>query len=147
MRKRIFSLFCLLLSVLTLVSAVGCKGLDPAPYNEKVRELLSFFVERDGDRAYSLLYPDSMDKQEFEGFCADVYEYFPITEGYELDRITYDLTKSFTSSKAYFTAEYWVRFSGQAFHLAVAWVCDEGGDGFTRFNVLNEADYNSTQNN
>ena len=147
MHKKLISVLCLLLSAAALLSAVGCVNLDPAPYEEKVRDLLSCFVNRDNESAYSMLYPDSMDKQEFEGFCEDIYSYFPITEGYELDRITYDLTKSFTSSKAYFTAEYWVRFSGQAFHLAVAWVCDEGGDGFTRFNVLNEADYNSTQNN
>ena len=142
----------LLLRTLAVILAVclaaclaGCAKGDPELLNEKVVKLLDLDAARDTETAYSMLYPGVTDLEAYRTSAEKIYEYFPVSADYTWELLEWNVTKSITNSNEIYDGRYKVTFDGQVFYVYAVWRSDPNGSGFTRCQVVSEADWLANQ--
>ena len=144
----IFLLIVLLTAAILLIFGLpGCSAPDPTLLNEKVVEMIDRDAAHDPEGAYAMLYPGVTDRETFLSTIEWIYEYFPVTEGYTWELEQWNSTKQLAGGDLVTqNGIYRVEFEGRTFHVVAVWRSDENGSGFTRFQVINEEDWATVQN-
>ncbi len=119
----------------------GCGGKKGALLDEKVSGMIDCLVAQDGDGAYAYIYPEDTLKDSFLSTVEDIYEYFPVTPGYTVEREGYSYKKSLNSGSDIIEGQYKVEFDGNVFYIIASWRSDDKGSGFTTFYAFNEEDW------
>lgn len=147
MKKLIKYVVAVLLLTSIIVAASGCASASPAFLNDKVKEMIDLDVAQDTDGAYAMLYPGTTDKETHDATAKKIYEYFPVVEGYTCEVEQWKVSKGVGNGIAVYEGQYKVEFDGKLFIVLAAWRTDNEGSGFTRFQIINEDDWNAAQKN
>ena len=119
---------------------------DVKMLNEKFVELIDYVVVHDSDDIYSMFYPDSTDRDSFDLTMEQIYDYFPVTEGYTWEIVQWDRYKGIGVDNNFITGQYKVMFDDQVFYVAVTWRYTSEASGFAGFQIVSEEDARSDQN-
>ena len=149
--KLIKSLTRRSLAIILAVSAVfclaGCARVDPTFLNEKVTAMIDLCIEHDTPSRYSMLYPGVTDMEAYQNTAELTDQYFPVTTGYTWRLQQWKVTKSVNRSNVLYEGQYQVEFEGKVFYIYAVWRSDSNGEGFTRFQIIDEKDWTAEQNN
>lgn len=129
---------------LALVFALGaCAAMDKLgePLTAQVEKMLACQLAGDEAGAYALLYPGVIDEESYHGLFAQICDYFPLTEPYELSLQRINKNANITAKQTVLEGQYLVEFDGQAFYLLVSYVSGPDGEGFQTFRIINKAEY------
>ena len=135
----------LLLAAVCLLCLAACTKKEPTLLNEKVTAMIDCDVAHDPETGYALLYPGVTDHETFIATAEKMYAYFPVTAGYTWKLGRWNYTKAMSSGKEVYEGEYEVTFDDRTFLVYAVWRSDEGGVGFTRFQVVSQEDYLAAQ--
>ncbi len=125
----------------------GCGFKQGAFLDEKVSELIDCFAAQDADGSYALIYPDGTDMESYLSSVEKIYEYFPVTTGYTMERQEFSYKKSLSDGSDIIEGQYQVEFGGKVFYIIVTWRTDDEVSGFTNFYAFNEEDWAKAQEN
>ena len=142
--KRILAL---LLAAMCLLCLAACAKKEPTFLNEKVTAMIDCDVAHDPVGGFALLYPGVTDLETFTATAEQMYAYFPVTAGYTWKLGRWNYTKAMSSGNEVYEGEYEVTFDGRTVLIYAVWRSDEGGAGFTRFQVVSQEDYLAAQQN
>ncbi len=140
--KRIVSM---LLAVACAICFAACSKADPALLNEKVTAMIDLDAAHDAEGAYAMLYPGVIDAETFCSTAEKMYEYFPVTAGSSWKLGQWEYTKGLSNGSEVYEGQYEVSFDERIFLIHAVWRSDEGGSGFTRFQVVSQEDWRAAQ--
>ena len=124
----------------------GCSKADLTLLNEKTVAMLDLSVERDTEGRFSMIYPGVTDIESYRSTAEMMDEYFPITSGYTWKRLEWHITTDLSKSSKFYDGLYQVVFDENVFYLYATWRADRDGEGFTNFQIVNEAEWEAAQN-
>ena len=118
MKSKAKSILSMLLVVAGVVCLCSCGNIVPMLndndsvklLNEKFVALIDYVVAHDSDDIYSMFYPDSTDRDSFDLTMEQIYEYFPVTEGYSWEIGQWDLYKGVGIDNNFVSGQYKVMF-------------------------------------
>ena len=146
MRTRLRHFLVLFFALCFVLCFAGCTiKADISFLNEKVVEMIDLEVKHDTEGAYALLYPGVMDPEAYRSTVNQIYEYFPVTEGYKWELKQWNVTKGVNNDDKTYEGQYNVEFDGKVFLIFVDWHSDKEGSGFRRFQIVSEEDWNASQ--
>ena len=140
--KRILAI---ILAVSIVSCLAGCSKVTPSLLTEKVTEMIDLSVDRDTESRYALLYPDVTDIDTYRITTEMIDDYFPVTEGYTLELQQWNITKGVNNKTEIHEGEYKAEFDGNVFYINAVWRSDSDGEGFVRFWVVSEEEWNDAQ--
>ena len=133
----------ILLSVLLVSCLAGCTIANPSLLNEKVVAMIDYTVQQDTENGYAMLYPGVSDADTYRSTAKQIYEYFPVTAGYTWELQQWHITQGINNSASVYEGQYKVEFDGKLFYVIAIWRSDSDEEGFTRFQVASEEDWNA----
>ena len=143
MKSKAKSILSMLLVAASIICLAGCK--DITMLNEKFVELIDYVVVHDTESAYSMFYPDVTDRETFDPMMEQIYEFFPVTEGYTWGLIQMDNYKGVGNDNNWIRGQYKVEVDNQVYYVAVTWRYTSEASGFTEFQIGNEDDQKNNQ--
>ena len=145
MKTQMKRIIALLLAAWCLACLAACASKEPTLLNEQVTAMIDCDVVHDAEGGFALLYPGVTDRETYLATAEKMYAYFPVTAGYAWKLGRWNYTKAMSSGDEVYEGEYEVIFDGRTFLIYAVWRSDEGGAGFTRFQVVSQEDYLAAQ--
>ncbi len=146
MRSWTKRVFALLLAAIYVICLAACSSkAEPTLLNEKVTAMIDLDASHDAEGAYAMLYPGVTDRETFCSTAEKMYEYFPVTAGYSWKLGQWEYTKGLSNGSEVYEGQYEVSFDERVFLIHAVWRSDEGGSGFTRFQVVSREDWLAAQ--
>ena len=154
MKSKVKIIFSMLLVAVSIICLCSCRIIIPMSkdsndvkmLNEKFVELIDHVVVHDSDNIYSMFFPDDSDRESFNLTMEQIYEYFPVTEGYTWEIVQWDRYKGVGIDNSFIRGQYKVEFDDQVFYVAVTWRYTNEASGFVEFQIGNENDQQGNQN-
>ena len=148
--KAVRTVFALLLSALMVLGLCACQvkvhtevtGSAGKELQEKVEANLENYIRQDDAAAYEAFYPGVVSKSSFPSDFHSFLGYFPITEGYTLTLQDCQPYRHEDDPEVKLVfGEFTVEFDGQKFYLSVTYAKDQEHEGFQKWHIMSEADY------
>ena len=145
MRNLLRRFLASMLVVLLVFCIVGCTKADRNLLNEKVTAMIDLIIKHDTEAMYSMLYPGAMDVETYLSTAELIDDYFPVTVGYTWNLQQLNVRKGVNEPYKIYDGQYKVEFDEKVFYIVATWRSDSDGEGFMRFQILNEEDWVAAQ--
>ena len=153
MKSKVKIIFSVLLVAVSIVCLCSCRIIIPMSkdnksvtfLNEKFVELIDYVVVHDSDSIYPMFFPGGTDRESFDATMEQIYDYFPVTEGYTWEIVQWDRYKGVRNGNNLIGGQYKVEFDDQVFYVAVTWRYTSEASGFVEFQIGNENDQQGNQ--
>ena len=143
MKSKAKIILSILLVAASIICLAGCK--DITMLNEKFVELIDYVVVHDSNSIYPMFFPGGTDRESFDTTMEQIYDYFPVTEGYTWEIVQWDRYKGVRNGNNLIGGQYKVEFDDQVFYVAVTWRYTSEASGFVEFQIGNENDQQGNQ--
>ena len=154
MKSKVKTILLMLLVVASIICLCSCKIIIPMSkdndavkmLNEKFVELIDHVVVHDSDSIYPMFFPGGTDRESFDSIMEQIYDYFPVTEGYTWEIVQWNRYKGVRNGNNLIGGQYKVEFDDQVYYVAVTWRYTSEASGFVEFQIGNENDQQGNQN-